>query len=617
MKEKGKGRKGFAAYLKYVWKERKSLYLMGIVFFPAYILANFLQVYLPKMVIMELEEERSIAYLGITTLGIILLLTGCIFIRVKMLTRIQCGNQLLARSMEYAYTRKLLYIDYKYLEDKEFLSVRNKTWVNLVGGNIGDVRESAMLKDFMETLITVIAVSGNLLLYAYYLCRLSPWLLAVLVIAPLVMILINHTVKKNEKKYAVAASDAWQKLNYVTRRTEDFSMAKDVRLYQMSGWLSGMADKYCRERLVYKGKELKAGLFAFIVSESAFAIYLVFFFACILYQLWEGNIGVSDVVFYAGMGPAVYNLLNLNLLVDIKKLSRISNAFARFKNYMDYGEDTGYREVPVKREAPALVLEHVTFAYPEAKEAVLKDLNLSVGKGEKIAIVGVNGAGKTTLMKLICGLLHPTEGRILLNGKDMEQMEAEERYAWFSCAFQDIQFLPISIRENISMKLPGETDDGRVWKCIGLAGMKEEIKNLPLQLNTRMEKSLHEDAVDFSGGQRQKLILARALYRDAGVLILDEPTAALDALAENDIYEKYASFAEEKTSFFVSHRLSSTRFCDRILLIDGGNVAEEGTHEELMGAGGMYAEMFALQSRYYVQEQCPPEDVKMGGMSDG
>lgn len=616
MKEKEKGRKGFAAYLKYVWKERKILYLMGIVFFPAYILANFLQIYLPKMVIKGLEDGRSVSYLGVTTLGIVLLLMGAIYIRVKMLTRIQCGNKVMARGMWNAYTRKLLYIDYRYLEDKEFLSVRNKTWESLSGENIGDARERAMLEDFMETLITVIAVSGNLLLYAYYLCRLSPLLLIVLVIVPLIMMLISRTVKKNEKKYAVAASDAWQKLNYVTRRTEDFGMAKDVRLYQMDGWLSGMADKFCRERQGYKGKELKAGLLAGIVSEAAFTAYLVFFFSCILYRLWEGEIDVSDVVFYAGMGPAVYNLLDLTLLVNIKKLSRISLGFARFKRYMDYGEDTGCREVPVQKDATELVLEHVTFSYPDAKEAVLKDFNLSVKKGEKIAIVGVNGAGKTTLMKLICGLLHPTEGRILLNGKDMEQMEAEERYAWFSCAFQDIQFLPVSIRENISMKLPGETDDGRVWKCLGEAGMKEEIKGLPLQLNTQMEKSLHEDAVDFSGGQRQKLILARALYRDAGTLILDEPTAALDALAENDIYEKYASFAEGKTSFFVSHRLSSTRFCDRILLLDGGKVAEEGTHKELMDAKGMYAKMFALQSRYYVQEHGQPEAAGEGGMGN-
>lgn len=599
MEKKPKAGKGFCAYVKYVWKEKKSIYLMGIFFFPAYILANFLQIYLPKMVVMELEEERSIAYLGITTLGLVLLLMVSIFIRAKMMTGIEYRNRLLEQKMRNAYITKLLYIDYKYLEDKEFLSLRNKVKEGLFSEEIGDERERAQIVDFMKTLLTVIAVSGNLLLYVYYLCKLSPWLLVILVIAPFAMLLINRAVTKNEEKYAAGASDAWQKINYITRKTEDFTMAKDVRLYQMKDWLMGMLDKYYKKRLSYKGKELKTEFFAVVVSETAFAAYLVCYFACVLYRLWEGSIAVSDVIFFAGMGPAMYTLLDLELFLDVKKLCRISVRYARFKEYINYGEDTGSKDVPVKHEAAALSLEDVTFSYPGAKEEVIKHLNLSVREGEKVAIVGVNGAGKTTLMKLICGLLHPTSGRILLNGRDMEEMEAEERYAAFSCAFQDIQFLPLSIRENISMNLVGDTDDGRVLRCIDQAGMKDAVRSLPSGLKTLMEKSIHEDAVDFSGGQRQKLILARALYRDAGVLILDEPTAALDALAENDIYEKYAQFAKDKTSFFVSHRLSSTRFCDRILLIDGGRVAEEGTHEELLAAGGLYAKMFALQSKYY------------------
>lgn len=606
MKEKSKVLKGMSAYLKYVWEEKRSIFLMGIIFFPAYITANFLQLYLPKMVIKELGGEKSVTYLGMSLLCLIVLLMVCIIIRGKMLAQIRYSNRLLVQKMQNGYSQKLLDIDYKYLEDKDFLSVRNKVKESLFQGTVGDEWAMAKLADFMETLVTLTAITGNIVLYAFYLHRLSPLLDIILVIAPLLILLASKTVSSYEEKYAGDASDAWQKLDYVTRKTEDFTMAKDIRMYQMGGWLSGLIDKFCKERLTLKAKELWARGIVEVISVMVYGVYYVCFFAFILFRFPEGSISVSDLVFYANMGPGLYFLVNRDFYNNIRRFLQVSVQFARYKEFKEYGEDTGDERMPVKKEAPVISLEHVSFSYPGMETEVLKDINLTINKGEKIAIVGVNGAGKSTLMKLVCGLLHPTGGRILLNGVDMEHMDAEERYSWFSCAFQDIQFLPLSIRENISMEnVSMELNDGsnvyddRIWQCLEEAGIGDGIYSLPLKLDTLMEKSLNEDAVDFSGGQKQKIILARALYRDAGVLVLDEPTAALDALAENDIYEKYSEFSNKKTSFFVSHRLSSTRFCDRILLLDGGKIAEEGTHGELLSAGGLYAKMFEMQSKYY------------------
>ncbi len=595
---KGKVWKGLCLYIRYIWKEKKSIYLMGILFFPAYILSNYLQVYLPKMVIMELEEKRTITHFGISIMGLSFFLILCIFIKVKMLSRIKYSNRFINQRMQNEYSQKLLYVDYKYLEDQEFLTVRDKVKESLFGGSVGDEWERAKLADFMETLVTLTAVTGNVVLYAYHLCKLSYWMLAIFLIAPFIMVLTQKTVMKNERDNAVKASGVWQKLDYVIRKTEDFSMAKDVRMYQMDVWLSGLLEKLCKKRLEYKAKELKPRCALSVISTLVFGVYHAGLFAAILAGLWNGNINVADVVFYAGMGPALYFLMEEDFLNNIRRLFQLSVEFKRFREYTDYGENTGKTDIPVNRKTPVIEFQHVSFTYPGSDREVLKDINLVVEKGEKIAIVGVNGAGKTTLMKLTCGLLLPASGRILLDGKDMAQMEPEERYSWFSCAFQDIQFLPLSIKENISMLIE-DADNLKIWDCLKQAGIKDEVGSLPLRLDTMMEKTLNKNAVDFSGGQKQKLILARALYRDAGVLVLDEPTAALDALAENDIYEKYARFTKDKTSFFVSHRLSSTRFCDRILLIDGGNIAEEGTHEELLAAGGLYAGMFEMQSKYY------------------
>lgn len=594
---------GFWGYLKYIWKENRKLYLMGMLYFPAFILANYLQVYLPKLVIKELEEKQTPLHLGLSILALVLILAVAIFLRVRMESGVEYGNSVIAQKMQNDYAEKLLYVDYGCLEDHEFITLRNKVYKSF-SGSIGEVHDTGRMSDFLTSLLLAVASIGNILVYAVYICKLSPWLLVFLLfLIPLETIYVKKVLVKQEMRYAEKGSDAWKKMDYTVRKTEDFSMAKDIRLYQMPEWLLAIIDRYIREGLVYKAKELKTRLFSGYLNTVLFGTYNVCIFASILYQLWHNNIKASDLVFYAGMGPALYQLCGHELMNKIFEISSVAIAFERFQEFIRYGQDSGRLEVPLQKSAPILQAEHVSFTYPGADEPVLKDLSITVQAGEKIAIVGVNGAGKTTLMKLFCGLLHPTEGRILLNGRDMEEMEAEERYAWFSCVFQDIQFLPLSIRENISMGVPndGQDKDARVWECLEQAGIRKEIERLPQGLDTLMEKNLNQDAVDFSGGQRQKLILARALYRDAGALILDEPTAALDALAENDIYEKYAEFAGDKTSFFVSHRLSSTRFCDRILLIDGGMVAEEGTHGQLLLEEGLYARMFAMQSRYYTE----------------
>lgn len=599
LKEQIKVRDGFLGYLKYIWKENKALYFMGALYFPAFILANYLQIYLPKLVIMELEEKQTVIHLGISILLLVLLLLAAILVKVRMELKVKYGNMIIAQKMENAYAQKLLYVDYECLENKDFITMRNKVHKSLEGNSIGEVDNVAMLCDFLRVLLLVAASLGNVFVYVMYICRLSPWLLVLLLLVPLDAFIIQKVLVRQEWKYAEKGADAWKKMDYTVRRTEDFSMAKDIRLYQMPRWLLGIIRKYVKEGLIYKAKELRLRVLSGCMNTILFGVYNGAVFASILYQFWNGSIMGSDLVFYAGLGPALFRLCSHDLVNNIFQISQVSISFGRFQNFINYGKDSGKQEVPVAADAPEIVLEHVSFAYPNVEEEVLRDLNITIRAGEKIAIVGVNGAGKTTLMKLICGLLHPTKGRILINGKDLEEMEAEERYAHFSCVFQDIQFLPLTIRENISMSEADKSMDERVWKCLEQAGVKREIEQLPDRLDTWMEKNINKDAVDFSGGQRQKLILARALYREAGALILDEPTAALDALAENEIYEKYAEFAGGKTSFFVSHRLSSTRFCDRILLIDGGKVAEEGRHAELLLAEGLYARMFDMQSKYY------------------
>lgn len=211
---------------------------------------------------------------------------------------------------------------------------------------------------------------------------------------------------------------------------------------------------------------------------------------------------------------------------------------------------------------------------------------------------GLNGAGKTTLVKLLCGLFDPTEGRVLLNGKDIRDFNRKEYYELFSAVFQEFSVMYVTIAENVA-QTTADIDEAKVRACIEKAGLTKFINELPKGLDTHVGRNVFLDGVLFSGGQTQRLMLARALYKDGPILILDEPTAALDPIAENDIYMKYNEMTQGKTSVFISHRLASTRFCNRIIFVVDGNIAEEGTHESLLELGGEYAKLFEVQSRYY------------------
>lgn len=251
-------------------------------------------------------------------------------------------------------------------------------------------------------------------------------------------------------------------------------------------------------------------------------------------------------------------------------------------------------------------LENVRYRYPGAEKDTIKGLDLTIHAGEKLAIVGLNGAGKTTLVKLICGFLDPTEGRVLFNGKDVRTLNRRDYYALFSAVFQRFSLLESSIIENIAQRIDG-IDERRAWDCAEKAGLTEKIRSLPKGMYTHFGRSVYEDGAELSGGETQRLMLARALYKDGPIIALDEPTAALDPIAENDIYQKYSSMTQGRTSLFISHRLASTRFCDRIIMLKDGCISEAGTHDELMRRGGEYAKLFAVQSKYY----------REGGREDG
>jgi len=246
--------------------------------------------------------------------------------------------------------------------------------------------------------------------------------------------------------------------------------------------------------------------------------------------------------------------------------------------------------------------KNVSFKYPRAEKFALKNLNIKLNAGERLAVVGLNGAGKSTFIKLLLRLYEPTEGQILLNGVDISTYDLESYFNVFAPVFQDINLFALTFAENVSMESHDQTNLSLVEEYTKNSGLEEKLNNLPNGLNTQMLKIIYDDGIDMSGGEKQKLALARALYKNSPVVVLDEPTSALDAIAESKLYQEFDKLIGGKTAVYISHRLSSTQFCNNVAMFMEGKMIEYGTHDSLMAQGGEYAKMFKIQSQYYIDE---------------
>lgn len=393
-----------------------------------------------------------------------------------------------------------------------------------------------------------------------------------------------------------------QKINYIHTVSGDARPAKDIRLYRMAVWLDkvyrqnmqALGGWYRRYTKKIFGVSIQSGLLALLRECAAYAYLL--FLVC------TGRLGAAEFVLYFGVVTGFSVWLG-GIFEQLSALDRISLSVDYLRAYLEYPEQyrrTGGRDTAGLMGLPKKIeLQNVHYRCPGEKEDTLKGISLCLEPSEHLAVVGLNGAGKTTLVKLICGLLDPTQGCVLYDGVDVREYDRSAYYRLFSAVFQQFSLLPLPVAQLVAETLPEDIDYEKVRRCLAKAGILEKIETLPKGSDSQFGKTIYDDGVAFSGGEVQKLLLARALYRDSPVMILDEPTAALDPIAENRLYEDYASLMQKRSAVFISHRLASTRFCSRILLLEDGKILEEGTHETLLSANGRYQELFETQARYY------------------
>ncbi len=439
----------------------------------------------------------------------------------------------------------------------------------------------------------------EILTFGSVLSMLSPVML-IITAAPAIA---QFYIERHKNMWIWNMIDNWQiydrQLNAVASESANFKAAKDVRIFGMQKWFGAVFHRAYEKRAYwYKMQdawEFRHGVVLQLIS----AVMWLAAYGYIIYGVVNGEISVGNFVLYFEsimfLSNAFYNLLSSHS--GFKWLSE-NIGYGREYNEMQEHTNRG-SGIDVPAKAVDIEFRNVSYTYNGADKPTINNISFTLHKGEKLALVGLNGAGKTTLIKLITGLYNPTEGVILVNGKPINEYNREEYFSLFSAVFQDVDQLPVTIAENISGRVLADTDLDKVKKCLKIAGLWEKIKSLPKGIYTPTLKSVIENGVELSGGEAQKLALAKALYKDAPILLLDEPTAALDPIAEQEMYRSYAGFSEGKSSIFISHRLASTRFCDKILLIENGTIAEEGSHTELIKRGGKYSELFRIQSSYY------------------
>ena len=442
--------------------------------------------------------------------------------------------------------------------------------------------------------------------YLLLLASVSPWVIVLTFSLAAVSFFVGRNARSYRYRHRKEDAEHMRRLGYVVYSSHDTKLGKDVRLFGLGPWMMEFYEKnvqFCTdfklrcEMSVLRAEALDV-LFSFLRNAVAYGWLLVL--------ALRGELTAAEfVLYFTAVGGFTARVTGI--FKQFAELSRQSMELSAMREFFDTAEpflfETG-KPLPIRPECRyTLELRDVSFRYPGAGQDTLSHVNLTIRPGEKLAVVGKNGAGKTTLIKLLCGLYDPTEGAVLLNGEDIRQYDRRDYYKHFSAVFQQFSVLAGTVAENVAQCGGEAVDVPRMWDCLERAGLAEAVCALPKQENTILGREVYLDGVELSGGQLQKLMLARALYKDAPIVLLDEPTAALDPLAESELYQKYSALVGGRASVYISHRLASTRFCDRILLVEDGGIAEEGTHEQLLALGGRYAYLFGLQSRYYEAEE--------------
>lgn len=591
----------FVYAVKLTWQLNNQFIIAMIVMGVLSAFYMLIGIYIPKIVLALVENKVTT-----DTMIKVLVAVGIIILVVKLInTKAQYVGEYawdkVYKGLVSKYLRKSFTTDFKNMENPDFLDLieRSKHAMYNYQGISGYCRRGS---NILSNIVLVVIAGAAIAV-------INPLIILVLVvISYFIYKILDSTMEWTKINFRDAMSSNFRKNYYFSSTARDFKYAKDIRLFKMQDFIE---QTWKDINTVYYAA-CKKNHRKWVMCEAKMSFLRLFqnllLYVVLIYMVLNKGMSISDFVLYIGL-VASFSTAMTDMFCNMVWMNMNRMELDDFRTFLDWNEDKpdiekgqgvskniGLKQFEFK-------FENVSFKYPGHEKYVLKNINLTIEAGSKLAVVGINGAGKTTLTKLLMRLYEPTEGRILLNGVDVKKYDRDTYFKIFAPVFQNIEIFAFPVWQNISMKPENETDKNKTMEALERSGLDEKINKYENKIDTMLLRIFDPNGVDLSGGERQRLAMARALYQNREVLVLDEPTAALDALAEDRMYQEFNQMVKGKTAIFISHRLSSTRFCDKIVMFEDGRIIEEGTHEQLIKANGKYRNMFQVQAQYYKDKE--------------
>ncbi len=572
------------------WRNFKGFFFCGIIFVIAQAIQPFVSIIMTPLIIDELlggcDIRKLLAYAAVIAVG------GTLLSLIGSITGVTLEkyNEKMENFFILEMSRRVMELDFQLTEDKEALDQIEaaRTGMSWYSGGVYGI--SMQVFQFITNLIKIAGVIVMIMIYA-------PLLFAVTAI----LLIINAIMNSKQNKIEIEAFGRLSKLNrifsYLGYELTNFRYGKDIRLYGAQDMMVDKWDNYsieCSDNWKWTADKKLPLTLVNTVTEAIrnCASYL---YLGILVITGHITIGTFSQMLSAGN---TFHASMQGLLMNIQELVKRTNYAYEYVIFMNYPPaiEKGTRHVTDRPHT--FEFRNVSFTYPNTDVKVLENVSVTLKPNEHLSIVGLNGAGKTTFVKLLCRLYDPTDGEILLDGINIRDYDYHEYMALFSPVFQDFKLFALSMKDNIV--LDGTYEETDMQSLLSQVGLSEKVNSLEKGADTMLFKDFDEEGIEPSGGEQQKIAIARALFKNSPVVILDEPTAALDPIAEYEIYCQFDALVGGKTAIYISHRLSSCKFCDRIAVFSNGTIKEYGTHDELVSkADGIYAEMFAAQAQYY------------------